>query len=44
MTYVGPLKDTVNYITETPKGAYAIVDPHSYMRYKYFRSSLMAVQ
>ncbi|KAG6817671.1 hypothetical protein H0H87_005429 [Tephrocybe sp. NHM501043] len=30
-TYLGDLKTTVNYITG--KGAYAIIEPHNYMRY-----------
>jgi len=30
-TYLQALKDTVNYITN--KGAYAIIDPHNYLRY-----------
>ncbi|KAF8587014.1 glycoside hydrolase family 5 protein [Ramaria rubella] len=31
-TYFGFYEDAVNYITET-KGAYALIDPHNYMRY-----------
>jgi len=31
-TYFGFYKDAVDYITRT-KGAYAIIDPHNYMRY-----------
>ncbi|KAG8714646.1 hypothetical protein FRC11_007653 [Ceratobasidium sp. 423] len=30
-TYLGDLKTTVNYITG--KGAYAVIDPHNYLRY-----------
>jgi endoglucanase len=43
MTYVGILIGVVNYITET-KGAYAIVDPHNYMRYKYARPPFTAIR
>jgi len=32
--YFGHFADAVNYITLN-KGAYAIIDPHNYMRYKY---------
>jgi len=31
--YLQSLKDTVNYVTN--KGAYAIIDPHNYMRYNH---------
>ncbi|GAW00689.1 glycoside hydrolase family 5 protein [Lentinula edodes] len=36
-TYFSEYEDAINYITVT-KGAYALIDPHNYMRYKYYYS------
>lgn len=34
MQYFSEYEDAINHITQV-KGAYALIDPHNYMRYKY---------
>lgn len=42
MQYFNYYADAINHITKT-KGAYALIDPHNYMRYKCVYGKLIDV-